>query len=61
MYPIESVYIWQNEVCNDKEIIMFIKSKTELFNKISAVIKEKHTYDVPEIIQIPMDIYSRAC
>ena len=54
LVPIESVYIWEGKVCDDSEIAMFIKSKTGLFDKISAAIMENHTYDVPEIVQIPI-------
>jgi len=54
MFPIESVYTWKGEVCDENEIKLLIKSKTEFFEKISAAIKEIHKYEVPEIIQIPV-------
>ena len=54
MFPIESVYFWQGKICGDNETALFIKSKTNLFSEISAVIKENHAYEVPEIIQIPI-------
>jgi periplasmic divalent cation tolerance protein len=34
--------------------MLFIKSKTALFDEIKAAIKENHSYEVPEIIQIPI-------
>ena len=52
--PIESVYIWQDKVYDETEIILFIKSKMELFDKIATAIRESHTYEVPEIIQVPI-------
>ena len=54
MFPIESVYLWQDKLCDDNEVMLFIKSKTALFDKIAATIRKNHTYDVPEIIQIPI-------
>ena len=54
MFPIESVYFWQGKICDENEIALFIKSKTALFSKISELIREIHTYEVPEIIQIPI-------
>ena len=54
MFPIESVYIWHDKICDENEVMLLIKSKTELFDKISALIRESHTYEVPEIIQIPI-------
>ena len=54
MFPIESVYSWQGKICEDDEVTLFIKSKTALFDEISAAIKANHEYEVPEIIQIPI-------
>ena len=54
MYPIESVYTWQGKVCEDNEVALFVKTKAPLFDKIAAVIKDNHPYEVPEIIQIPI-------
>ena len=54
MFPIESIYLWEGEICDDNEIVLFIKSKSALFDEITAAIKENHTYDVAEIIQIPI-------
>ena len=52
MLPIESVYLWKGEICDEHEIALLIKSKAELFDKITAAIKENHPYEIPEIIQI---------
>ncbi|MCL2210259.1 MAG: divalent-cation tolerance protein CutA [Treponema sp.] len=54
LFPVESFYFWKNEICDDSEITLFIKSKTALFEEIKAVIKENHEYELPEIIQIPV-------
>ena len=54
MIPIESIYLWQDNICDDNEVVLFIKSKTVLFDKIVAEIKVNHSYEVPEIIQIPI-------
>ena len=49
---IESLYTWENRVCNEKEKLLLIKTKTKLFEKVKRKIKENHSYDVPEIILI---------
>jgi len=54
MFPIESIYTWKGQVCQEKEIILLIKSKSSLFEQIKTLIKENHQYEVPEIIQIPI-------
>ena len=52
--PIDSVYLWQGEICSDSEALLLIKSKTELFDKVAKVIMENHEYELPEIIQVPI-------
>ena len=52
LFPIESVYTWEGEVCESGEVALMIKSKTALFEEITAAIKENHGYEVPEIIQL---------
>ena len=54
MLPIESVYLWKDEICDECEMLLLIKSKAALFDKITVAIKESHSYEVPEIIQIPI-------
>jgi periplasmic divalent cation tolerance protein len=54
LFPIESIYTWKGELCEENEIILLIKSKPSLFEKIKIAIKENHKYEVPEIIQIPI-------
>jgi periplasmic divalent cation tolerance protein len=54
MLPIESVYRWKGEICDDAEILLLVKSRTEVYDKIMAAIKEVHAYEIPEIVQIPI-------
>ena len=54
IFPIESIYSWQGKICEENEAMLFIKSKTALFDEIKAAIKESHVYEVPEIIQMPI-------
>jgi len=54
MFPLDSVYLWKGEICEDGEMMLFIKSRTELFDKVSAAIREVHPYEVPEIVQVPI-------
>ena len=52
MLPIQSIYTWQGTVCEDDEVALLIKTKTALFDKVAAAIKDNHAYEVPEIIQL---------
>ncbi len=52
--PIRSIYSWQGKICDDKEALMMLKTKKKLFKQIIKRVEELHSYDVPEIIAIPI-------
>jgi periplasmic divalent cation tolerance protein len=52
--PIESVYRWQGKIATDREYQLFIKSRRELFPEIKAAIRALHSYQIPEIICLPI-------
>ncbi len=49
-----SVYEWKDELCAEKECLMIIKSRKKLFNELKKEILSLHTYEVPEIISLPV-------
>ncbi len=51
---IQSAYHWQGKIIKSEEILLQMKSKRSLFEKVQREIEHLHTYDVPEIIMIPM-------
>jgi periplasmic divalent cation tolerance protein len=51
---IRSVYRWEGKVCDEKEFLLIIKSSAEKFDAIKARIHQLHTYEVPEVIAVPV-------
>lgn len=49
---IESLYIWDGKLCCERETLLSIKTKKELFSKVKSKILELHSYDTPEIIEL---------
>ena len=49
---ITSIYNWGNKIEEDNEILMIIKTKKDLFEKLETRIKELHPYEIPEIISL---------
>jgi len=47
---IKSIYIWQGNIEENKEFEITIKSMPEKLNELTLMLKEKITYEVPEII-----------
>jgi periplasmic divalent cation tolerance protein len=54
MPGIRSVYCWEGKECNDQEFLLLIKSSEERFENIRATIRQLHTYQVPEVIALPI-------
>ncbi|WP_141046701.1 divalent-cation tolerance protein CutA [Aliarcobacter cryaerophilus] len=49
---IESLYDWDGKLCCERETLLSIKTKKELFSKVKSKILELHSYDTPEIIEL---------
>ncbi|MEO1180400.1 MAG: divalent-cation tolerance protein CutA [Cyanobacteria bacterium J06636_28] len=52
--PIESVYRWQGTIHQDAEYQLTIKTDLSLFDQIAAQVTQRHSYELPEIIAVPM-------
>ena len=51
---IRSIYRWEGNVCNEKECLMVIKCPADRFESVRRRIRQLHTYQVPEIIALPV-------
>jgi periplasmic divalent cation tolerance protein len=54
LYPIHSVYTWEGKVEQAAEWQLVIKTDLALFAKIETALGMLHSYDVPEILAIPI-------
>lgn len=52
---IGSHYIWQGEVCHDKEILVLFKTSESSYISLKSILEEIHPYETPEIIKIPIE------
>lgn len=52
--PITSTYPWEGEVMKSEEWICFVKTKADKFSDVEKKIKEIHSYEIPEIIALPI-------
>ncbi len=51
---VKSVFSWDGEICEEKEVLMMIKTRRSNYGKIKLVIEDLHSYSVPEIIALPV-------
>ena len=49
-----SVYQWKGKLETEEEVMLFIKTTRANYPNVEKVIKNNHSYDVPEIIVLPV-------
>lgn len=49
MFPVSSVYRWKEEIEEDNEIAIFVKTNSSRFDEITKLVKALHTYEMPAI------------
>jgi periplasmic divalent cation tolerance protein len=52
--PVHSLFWWQGKIESAEEHIILMKTRKNLFQKLSEKVKTLHSYEVPEIIAIPI-------
>jgi periplasmic divalent cation tolerance protein len=50
----ESVFRWQGEVARESEILLIVKTTAEKFGDLEREVRALHSYEVPEIIAVPI-------
>ena len=51
---VRSIYRWKGEVCDDQECLMVVKTTAPNFDAVEKRVRELHSYEVPEVIAIPI-------
>jgi periplasmic divalent cation tolerance protein len=51
---LRSIYRWKGKVCEDTEYLLLVKTPERLFEEVSAAIREFHSYELPEILALPV-------
>lgn len=51
---VNSLFLWQGKPDSAQESLLIVKTKASLLNEITALVKGLHSYDVPEIIALPI-------
>ncbi len=51
---VSSLFWWQGKLDSSQESLLIVKTKTSLLNEIITLVREIHSYDIPEIIALPI-------
>ncbi|GKS59716.1 hypothetical protein YTPLAS18_32430 [Nitrospira sp.] len=52
---VESIYRWQGKIERSKESMLMMKTTSERYLAVERQVREMHSYDVPEIIAVPIE------
>ena len=58
--PVASVYWWDGELERAEEWLVLLKLPADRYDELAAFITERHSYDEPEIVALPI-VTGSAC
>lgn len=58
--PVSSLFHWSGKIEKAEEYLIFMKSRKDLFEKVAETVKALHSYEVPEILALPIVKGSKA-
>lgn len=57
---VKSSYRWEGHVQEDEELLLIIKTTADLYARVEDTIRKLHTYELPEVIAVPLTAGSTA-
>ena len=58
--PVSSIFRWSGKMEKAEEYLTIMKTRKDLFEKIAEAVKGLHSYEVPEILALPIVDGSKA-
>ena len=52
---VRSVYRWKDKIHDDEEFVLLIKTVRASFEDVRRTIRELHTYELPDIVALPIE------
>ncbi len=50
----QSIFRWKGKLSDEKEVLLIIKTRKKLYKNVEEEVKNIHSYEVPEIIALPI-------
>lgn len=51
---VRSFYRWEGELKREPEWVLLVKTRSARFAEVEAFIRERHSYELPEVLQLPV-------
>jgi periplasmic divalent cation tolerance protein len=48
------IFWWEGEVQEDSEAVLIAKTRAALIDRVTAFVKEQHSYDCPAVVALPV-------
>lgn len=58
--PMTSHFYWSDKIEEAEEFLLLMKSQLNMFDKIAAAVNKLHSYEVPEVLALPIMVGSEA-
>ena len=55
LLPVQSLYRWEGQLCNDAEVQLLIKSQAALLSELEKAVHQRHSYALPQWLSWPAD------
>lgn len=55
---VQSIFQWEGKITEEQECLLILKTTANAFRALEASIKASHSYSVPEIIALPIQLGS---
>lgn len=52
--PVKSFFHWMGKTDCEEECLLIMKSRVDLFREVEECVKRLHSYEVPEVLAIPL-------
>ena len=50
----KSTFRWKGQISSEQEVLLIAKTKDKLFEKLKRRVIDLHSYEVPEVIALPI-------
>jgi periplasmic divalent cation tolerance protein len=50
-----SIYRWEGAITEEEEVVVLLKTDASKWDELSAAVEERHPYEVPELLAIPVE------
>jgi periplasmic divalent cation tolerance protein len=51
---VSSLFWWQGKIDSAEESLLIVKTKASVLSQVVNLVKQHHSYDVPEVIALPI-------